>query len=362
MTIAKKSVKKTPQKPKERAWDGVCHREFDFEVKAVNVEERSIDVVASTDTMDAHGDVVEQDWDLKRYLVNPVILFNHNRFDSSPYSMGGAVDPKALLPLGRGENTRVEGGKLKTTIIFASDDGNPFAGQIFHLFKEKILRAVSVGFKPGEVTLVDKDSKRPYYRLSKCELREISVVPIGSNPDAVAKSIEFERSHLALMAPNDGASPQKESTMTDEEMQKAIDDQRVAKAVAEKAAEEAIVRAKALEQEVAAEKALNAKLETDLAAERAANVEAQKGLVAAALDSRQGVKFAPAEREDLEALAKDIGLERVIKLIDVRIDLAVSKAVEVNGKRLSHGGNAPAPVGGGGTEDLVKEVDERTAK
>ena len=72
-------------------------------VKSINRDSRSVDVLASTDTLDSHGDIVEQSWDLDRYRSNPVVLFAH--------------DHKSL-PVGHADLVRVEGGAFMARLNF----------------------------------------------------------------------------------------------------------------------------------------------------------------------------------------------------------------------------------------------------
>ncbi len=355
-------MKQIPTPQIERpSWDGTFRREIsDCEVRAVNVEERSIEVVASTDALDSHGDIVEQDWDLKRYKKNPVILWNHNRFESSGWSMGGAVRPEDLLPIGRAENVRVEDGKLIAKIIFASAEAHPLAERVFQLFREKVLRAVSVGFRPGKVTEELKNGRK-VFRLSECELREISAVPIGSNAEAVAKSIDFELEHLAAMVTKEAQGAKEIENMSTPEEQKALEAEKVARGILEKEAEGLRDKVKTLEAELSAEKSLVAKLEGERDAAVKSLGETREKLSKGELDARQGRKFAPSEREELEGLAKEVGIDRVCKLLDARPDVAITSGVKIEGKSLGNGETPPEVTGGGAAESILKTVDERVS-
>ena len=106
-----------------------------------------------------------------RYLKNPVILFGHQL---------------RALPIGQAINPRVEGGVLRMTVRFASKQANPRAENVFQLVKEKVLRAMSIGFKPKEVRREMRDD-REVFVLSENELMEASIVPIPSNPNALSE-------------------------------------------------------------------------------------------------------------------------------------------------------------------------------
>lgn len=130
---------------------------------------READFVCSTDAVDGHGEIVRQNWRLERYLKNPVVLWGHNASD---------------LPIGTARNVRVEGGKLKATIRIASAASNPKADQVWAGIQEGTIKAVSVGFRPGSVKREKHDGEERYV-LDDNELFELSIVSIGSNPDAL---------------------------------------------------------------------------------------------------------------------------------------------------------------------------------
>lgn len=144
---------------------------FVARVRAVAKDARTVDVVASTDTEDRYGEVVEQVWQLDAYAANPVVLYAHDSRE---------------LPIGRAENVRVEGGSLLATLRFVGADVNPKAEQVWQLIQEGVLRAVSVGFIPHTYRW-EKRADREVLVLTDNELVEISVVPVPANPDALAR-------------------------------------------------------------------------------------------------------------------------------------------------------------------------------
>lgn len=148
-------------------------RSISLTVRSFDAAARSVDCVASSDAIDSYGEIVDQgSWNLARFLANPVVLFAH--------------DSRAL-PIGRASDVRVEGGKLRARIHFATAAANPVAEQVFQLVKEGALSAVSVGFVPGAVRTEMRDG-REIEVLSECELHELSVVPIPANPEAVMRA------------------------------------------------------------------------------------------------------------------------------------------------------------------------------
>lgn len=158
------------------------HRSFGVTVRSLNEEARTVDVIASTDSIDSYGEIVDQEWDLKRYLRNPVVLYHHNR-----EGWVEALEPKYTLPIGRASNVGVVDGKLQATLNFVDEKASPMAEYVWQGFKQGSLRAVSVGFTPRNRKYELIEGKE-VCRLSDNELFEISVCPMGANPDAVAKA------------------------------------------------------------------------------------------------------------------------------------------------------------------------------
>lgn len=138
-------------------------------IKQIDEEERRIKGVASTETVDRAGDIVNVDgWVLQNFLKNPVLPFAHDYF---------------RIPVGRVEKIAVEETDNGKALVFeakmGSEKANPFAEQVWHSIQEGLLNAFSVGFQPLEFDPQDA------HRITKQDLLEISVVPVPANPEAV---------------------------------------------------------------------------------------------------------------------------------------------------------------------------------
>src|SRR5687768_10251178 len=105
--------------------EDLVRRSFGITVRSINDDERSVDVIASTDAIDAYGEIVEQDWDLKRYRANPVVLYNHNR-----EGWLETLDPEYTLPVGFAKNVGVVDGKLQATLCFVDEKASPMAERV----------------------------------------------------------------------------------------------------------------------------------------------------------------------------------------------------------------------------------------
>lgn len=156
------------------------------EQRKLDTKRRSIDVIASTTTEDAHGTVIEQDWDLTRFARNPVILMEHGWFGR---------EAEDQIPVARAENTRVEGNQLVSTIVFPAAGRSECSDMVWTAIEDGRLNAVSVGFRFGKVSKETLPDGHERYRLSGNVLHEISIVALPSNPEAV-----MQRSMLARLA------------------------------------------------------------------------------------------------------------------------------------------------------------------
>jgi HK97 family phage major capsid protein/HK97 family phage prohead protease len=138
--------------------------------------------VMSDATVDRMGDVIEPAaWDLSAFQRNPVALFAHD----------------SALPLGTWKDVRVEAGKLVGEIEFLPAGKSARVDEIAAFVDAKMLRAVSVGFRP----LAAEPIKDGGLRFTSVELVECSVVSIPANPNAlqVAKQLHLSDDAAGLI-------------------------------------------------------------------------------------------------------------------------------------------------------------------
>lgn len=166
----------------------VSYRSMTSEIRKVDEESRTITFVASDDTKDSAGTVLNQDnWDLRRFNSNGVIGYQHKVY-------GGWDDtdnPDNVI--GKGV-AYIEDKKLMVDITFEPADINPLADKIYKKIQFGSLRAVSVGFLPIGRGRFGEDSETYYF--AGQELLEVSVVNIPANPNALKKSLEAETAYL----------------------------------------------------------------------------------------------------------------------------------------------------------------------
>lgn len=150
-----------------KAGERVDYTFTDYDVRVLDEENRVIEYTASTEGVDRYQSRVVG-WELANYEKNPVVLFAHN---------------SSLPPIGRAIRINQVDGQLRVAVQFAPKETYEFADTIFKLSSEGYLRALSVGFIPGEI---EYDKKAHVTDLMNNELVEISVVPVPANPDALA--------------------------------------------------------------------------------------------------------------------------------------------------------------------------------
>lgn len=176
---------KAAQQVERKPHDGIIRRQVAIDVRSLDQETRSFDMIASTASIDSHGDIVEQNFVLNRYKKNPVVLWYHNNF--------GFLDgsrPEDFLPIGKSSKIKVENEALqmRMTLVSGTETEEPLVSKIWRRVEQGIQRASSIGFRPGLV----HEEKTPggvIYHLDENEIYEVSLVPIGSNADAVMKGI-----------------------------------------------------------------------------------------------------------------------------------------------------------------------------
>ena len=142
--------------------------QMNIAIKKIDMENFVINGVFSTEDEDRHGEIVYQNWDLKNFKKNPVILNSHNYGDITEI-LGKATE------ITNDKDTK----KLTGSIQFAVSQ-NPKAKIAFDLYAGGFASAFSVGFMPKEFN--DKGD------ILKAELLEISLVSVPANAMALAKA------------------------------------------------------------------------------------------------------------------------------------------------------------------------------
>ena len=121
---------------------------------------------------------------LEEFKKNPVVLYNHNDWET---------------PIGRGENVRVEDGRILVDVVFDEEDekGRTIAGKV----ERDFLRMASIGTWPPEEISDDPALKLPGQTgptATRWTMREVSVCPIGSNHNALAMYVRATNKRIDL--------------------------------------------------------------------------------------------------------------------------------------------------------------------
>lgn len=154
--------------------------------------EREFQFVASDETPDSYGDIVRAEgWDLRRYKRNPIVLFNH----------------KSDVPVGHSPKCVVEEKALLCRVKLADEGTSDFIDTLYKLMKQRIVRAMSVGFRPTkDVNIMrDKDGNFLGLEFNGQELLENSIVSVPANPNSLslAKSWGAKDSTLSRLVEAD---------------------------------------------------------------------------------------------------------------------------------------------------------------
>lgn len=156
---------------------------------------REAEFVISTEAVDTYGTVFKSSgWDLTRYEKNPIVAYGHRTWSDNPDMIIGTSE------------VRIENGQLIGKVRFESEDVNPTAETIWKKVQAGTLRMASVGANVMEWRWGDEtmgEDKNTIYFI-RTELLEWSIVPIGSNPDAMVRerqTIEEIRAEMAKDIP-----------------------------------------------------------------------------------------------------------------------------------------------------------------
>ena len=161
------------------------------EIRKVDEEARTVEFVASDNSVDSYGTVLPVDkWDLRRYCGNGIVGYMHDVYGDS---WTKSADPDDVI--GKG-TAFVEDDKLIVRIAFEPADLNEKADKIFRKLQFGSLHAVSVGFRAtakGHKGDEERGENPNVYYYGGQELLEVSVVNIPSNANALKRSMEEER-------------------------------------------------------------------------------------------------------------------------------------------------------------------------
>lgn len=120
--------------------------------------------IVSDESVNVYGTILEtQGIDIEDFRKNPIMYYNHER-------------NKGVI--GRWENIRKDGNTLLADAVF--DEKNELGARVARQVKDGFLRSASVGFETLDMEEIDGVT-----HITKSKLREISIVDIPANTNAV---------------------------------------------------------------------------------------------------------------------------------------------------------------------------------
>lgn len=169
----------------------VSRNAFVRNTTAEMLENRQVEFVISTETIDSHKTIFKMDgWDFNRYIKNPIVCYQHRSSSDNPDDIIGTSE------------IFVEDNKLIGRITFEPAKINKKAEKIFQKVQAGTLKMASVGARVEQARFGDEtkgeDPKVLYF--TRQQLIEWSIVSAGSNPDAHkrnAKTVEEIRNEIA---------------------------------------------------------------------------------------------------------------------------------------------------------------------
>lgn len=138
---------------------------------AIDPTAMTVRSVITTIDPDRAGDVVVPTGirNVEEFLLNPVVLWAHNRSHIPPIGICDWLD--------------VQPSRIVAQTRFAQ--GVPFAEDVFRLYEQGILRGWSIGFVPRRAF-----RRPPGMRVEEWDLLEYSAVPIPENPGALTVALQ----------------------------------------------------------------------------------------------------------------------------------------------------------------------------
>lgn len=148
--------------------EGGLRKSFVGEVKAIEGQDRTVEIRISTSTRDRDRDSISPTgWKLLNYRKNPVVLYGHDYRG---------------LPIGQDTGITADELGLLARPKFCEPELYPLADTVYRMLLGGFLRAASVGMNP---LLWSFNEEERGYDFQEQELLEYSIVPVPANPEAL---------------------------------------------------------------------------------------------------------------------------------------------------------------------------------
>lgn len=172
----------------------IITRDVVFEIRELTpamIENREAEFVISSEAVDTYDTVfVAEGGEFERYNNNPIVAYGHKTWSDDPDMILGTSE------------VRQEGKFTIGKVRFEDAETNPVAEKVFKKIQAKTLRMASIGANVKEWRYGDaqKGENPGVIYFTRWELLEWSIVPIGSNKDALvrnAQTVEEMRNEIA---------------------------------------------------------------------------------------------------------------------------------------------------------------------
>lgn len=145
------------------------------------IENREAEFVISSEAKDTYDTIFMADGaELERYELNPIVAYGHRTWSDNPDMILGT-------------SVVFQEGKLTIARVrFEDADTNPTAEKVWKKVQAGTLRMASIGANILEWRMGDesKGEDKSVVYFTRWELLEWSIVPIGSNPDALKREAQ----------------------------------------------------------------------------------------------------------------------------------------------------------------------------
>lgn len=162
------------------------HAYISEEKDAIDIENRRINFVISSEIIDRADEVVEAQAVFDaihrkgEFIENPICLACHwHRLENGMPSAVGSWDPTTARIVTRR-------GKKQVEMVDQFDTELKLGSEYWIAYKNRTMRAVSISFRILDYRVEDQNGKRIFI-VTKLELIEISCVAIGCNKEALAR-------------------------------------------------------------------------------------------------------------------------------------------------------------------------------
>ena len=174
--------------------------ENNIQARAIEGNNRQFEFVISDESIDSHRTIfAAEGMSHDRYINNPIVTFSHPDLNSS--------NPDEII--GTSE-LRVEGTSTIAVLTLEPEGDNPLADKVAKKLKNGTLRMASIRAIPTEAEFQQRNGE-DIKVFTKSILLDWGVVPIGSNPAAMMRSLEEAADELIV----------KEETIKDETIKEA---------------------------------------------------------------------------------------------------------------------------------------------